>query len=190
MNQRNWTVHLASTICMAKHRHLPCLRLWCGPWFHTDKHWGTEGSKARPVLQRHQALLLPVTWPFDISVCILCVCVFVCGVFFFLFFLFLTVMQHLEEQRLSQTITPCDGSVLLHNEMKPKCLIDFSFTFLTSGGIIALAAALGGPGLRGLVWSHLWRVELVSYSVHMLCEMKSLKSCQSAYCRSMSASVI
>lgn len=35
-------------------------------------------------------------------------------------------MQHAEQQRLSQTITPCDGSVLLDTEMKLKCLIDFS----------------------------------------------------------------
>lgn len=63
---------------------------------------------------------------------------------------FSAVMQHAEEQRLSQTITPCDGSVLLHNEMRLKCLIDFSFTFLTSGGyIVSACSSTGAPGLKG-----------------------------------------
>lgn len=35
---------------------------------------------------------------------------------------------------LSRSVTLCDGSALLHNEMKLKCLIDFSFSFLTSRG--------------------------------------------------------
>lgn len=70
------------------------------------------------------------------------------------FFSSSAVMQHAEEQRLSQAITPSDGSVLLHNEMKLKCLIDFSFTFLTSGGnIVGACGCTGAPGLRGPVVS-------------------------------------
>ena len=100
-------------------------------------------------------------------VCVLslCVCVCVC--------VFLSVVpQHAEEQRLSQTITPCDGSVLLHSEMKLKCLIDFSFTFLTSGGNISQCMQLQlrvapPPSLRGGPAFSLWRGVAVLYSRHV-----------------------
>lgn len=109
-----------------------------------------------------------------------CVCVFFLSV----------VPQHAEEQRLSQTITPRDGSVLLHSEMKLKCLIDFSFTFLTSGGNISQWMQLQPrgpppPGLsRGPAFS-LWRGGAALYSRHVFFEPKS-----SGRCRSIRGSII
>lgn len=67
---------------------------------------------------------------------------------------FSSEMQHAQEQRLSQTITPGDGSVLLHNGTKLKCLIDFSFAFLTNRGNMDSARSYTGvPGLRVAVVS-------------------------------------
>lgn len=58
-------------------------------------------------------------------------------------------MQHAQEHSLSQPITPCDGSVLLHNEMNLKCLIDFSFTFFSNRGNMDSACShTGAPGLK------------------------------------------
>ena len=137
-NQRNWKAHLASAICMSKHRH--CALLTISTCVLDFTQTNTKGQRAqRPGLSYSDTSLsscLSTDLLIFQSCACACPCVCVC-VFYS------AVMQHAEEQRLSQTITPCDGSVLLHNEMKLKCLIDFSFAFLTGGGDVG--GCTGGP---------------------------------------------
>lgn len=92
--------------------------------FHTDK---TQRGKRAPEIQSHNHTRLSSFLLTDLLIFQSATCT---HVFVYLIFL---------EQRLSQTITHWDGSLLLHNEMKLKCLIDFSFTFLTGGEIIVSA---------------------------------------------------
>lgn len=80
----------------------------------------TEDRKRRGPVCRTMAPVSPLAcWlTFDILVCLPCL------------------------QQLPQTITHCDGSLLLHNEMRLKCLIDFSFSFHTRGGNIVSCVEL------------------------------------------------
>lgn len=147
MNQRNWKALLASAICMAKHRHgdLFTISSYVLDFTQTD----TKGQRSRRLILSYNNTSLSSCLSTDLLIFQSCACVCL-----YVFFFSSAVMQYAEEQMLSQTITPCDGSVLLHNEMKLKCLIDFSFTFLTSGrNIVCACGCTGAPGLRGPVVS-------------------------------------
>lgn len=163
LNQRNWKAHLAFAICMATHRAL--FTISSCPWFHTH----TKGQRAQRPSLSYSDTSLSSCLSADLLIFQSCACV---CLWVFAFFPS-AVMQHAEEQRLSQTITPCDGSVLLHNEMKLKCLIDFSFTFLTIGGTLVY-----GHRASGLIVHS----GPVSYLRH------AFEQCP--YCSSMFASII
>lgn len=143
MDQRKCKAHLAPTTCMAKHRQVALFTVSSCVSRNTK---GTESSEVQSVI-RHRSLLLPVDWPFDISVCILCLCVCLCDFF----------IKHssslLWKQRLPQTITHCDGSLLLHNEMTQK-------HWLISHLLFSVAPA-GGPLIRGGLWSHCEETTLI-----------------------------
>lgn len=180
--KRNWEAHLASTICMAEHRRRALFTISSCVLDSTQTN--TKGQRARrPGLSSSDTSLsscLSTDLLIFQSASCACVCVLSLCVCVFLS----VVPQHAEEQRLSQTITPRDGSVLLHSEMKLKCLIDFSFTFLTSGGNISQWMQLQPrgpppPGLsRGPAFS-LWRGGAALYSRHVFFEPKSSGRCGS-----------